>query len=43
MPFTSFTKMTRSDVLAVKAYLLSLKPVHAPRLPNGLAFPIDIR
>ena len=43
MPFTSFTKMTRSDVLAVKAYLFSLKPVHAPRVPNDLMFPIDIR
>jgi mono/diheme cytochrome c family protein len=43
MPFTSFTKMTRSDVLAVKAYLFSLKPVNAPRVPNGLAFPFDIR
>ena len=43
MPFTSFTKMTRSDVLAVKAYLFSLKPVHAPRVPNGLSFPFDIR
>lgn len=43
MPFTSFTKMTRADVLSVKAYLFSLKPVHAPHIPNGLAFPFDIR
>lgn len=43
MPFTSFTKMTRSDVLAIKAYLFSLKPVNAPRVPNSLAFPFDIR
>ena len=43
MPFTSFTKMTRSDVLAVKAYLFSLKPVNAPRVPNKMAFPFDIR
>ena len=43
MPFTSFTKMTRSDVLAVKAYLFSLQPVHAPQLPNHLEFPFDIR
>jgi mono/diheme cytochrome c family protein len=43
MPFTSYTKMTRSDVLAVKTYLFSLPPVHAPRAPNGLAFPFDIR
>ena len=43
MPFTSFTKMTRSDVMAVKAYLFSLKPVYAPRAPNHMAFPFDIR
>ena len=43
MPFTSFTRMTRNDVLAVKAYLFSLKPVHAPRVPNNMAFPFDIR
>ena len=43
MPFTSFTKMTRGDVQAVKAYLFSLKPVNAPRVPNNLAFPFDIR
>jgi mono/diheme cytochrome c family protein len=43
MPFTSYTKMTRSDVLAVKAYLFSLKPVYAPRGPNNMAFPFDIR
>jgi mono/diheme cytochrome c family protein len=43
MPFTSFTKMTRSDILAVKAYLFSLKPVNAPRVPNKMAFPFDIR
>jgi mono/diheme cytochrome c family protein len=43
MPFTSFTKMTRSDVMAVKAYLFSLKPVHAPRAPSDMSFPFNIR
>ena len=43
MPYTSFTKMTREDVLAVKAYLFTLKPVFAPRPPNGLDFPFNIR
>jgi len=43
MSFTSFTKMTRSDVLAIKVYLFSLKPVHAPRVPNNMAFPFDMR
>jgi mono/diheme cytochrome c family protein len=43
MPFTSYTKMTRGDVLAIKAYLFSLKPVRAPAPPNSMMFPIDIR
>ena len=43
MPFTSYTKMMRSDVLAIKAYLFSLKPVYAPCAPDDMAFPFDIR
>ncbi len=43
MPYTSFTKMTREDVQAIKAYLFTLKPVFAPRAPNGMDFPFDIR
>ncbi len=43
MPFPSFTRMTRSDVLAIKAYLFSLPPVHAPHVANTLMFPFDIR
>jgi mono/diheme cytochrome c family protein len=43
MPFTSFTRMTRSDVLAIKAYLFSLRPVYAPRAPSHMAFPFDVR
>ena len=43
MPYTSYTRMTREDVLAIKAYLFSLKPVFSPMKPNGLNFPFDIR
>jgi mono/diheme cytochrome c family protein len=43
MPYPWYTKVTRDDVLAIKAYLDSLKPVHAPREPNKLAFPFNIR
>ncbi len=43
MPFTSFTKVNRDDVLAIKAYLFSLKPVHSEQKPDKLAFPFDIR
>jgi mono/diheme cytochrome c family protein len=42
-PFTSFSKVTREDVLAIKAYLFSLAPVHAPQQPNTLGFPFNIR
>jgi mono/diheme cytochrome c family protein len=42
-PFTSFTKVTREDALAIKAYLFSLAPVSASRQPNTLRFPFNIR
>jgi mono/diheme cytochrome c family protein len=43
MSFTSYTKMTRQDVMAIKAYLFSLKPVRVTRDVNQLAFPFNIR
>ncbi len=43
MVFTSYTKMPRSDVDALYAYLMSLPPVHAPRLGVALNFPFNIR
>ena len=43
MPYPWYTKVTREDVLAIKAYLMSLKPVHSPPLPNKMAFPFNIR
>jgi mono/diheme cytochrome c family protein len=43
MPFDHYTKATRQDVLAIKAYLFSLPPVHAPKPENHLVFPYDIR
>ena len=42
-PFPWYTKVTRDDVLAIKAYLFSLPPVHAPRKPLKFAFPFSIR
>jgi mono/diheme cytochrome c family protein len=43
-PFPWFTKITRDDVLAIKAYLFSLiAPANAPRQPLKLAFPFSIR
>ncbi len=43
MPFPWYTKVTRDDALAIKAYLFSLQPEHAPRRPNKLVFPFNIR
>ena len=42
-PFPWFTRVSRDDVLAIKAYLFSLPPANAPRRPNALRFPFNIR
>jgi mono/diheme cytochrome c family protein len=43
MPYQWYTRMTRDDVLAIKAFLFSLPPVNAPAKPNELTFPFNIR
>ena len=43
MPYTSYTYMSDADALAIKAYLFSIKPVHAPGLKNTLVFPFNQR
>jgi mono/diheme cytochrome c family protein len=43
MPYTSYTYMSDADALAVKAYLFTLKPLHAPAPQNTLIFPFDQR
>ena len=43
MPYPWYTKVTREDVLAIKAYLMTVKPVHAPREANKMTFPFNIR
>lgn len=42
-PYTSYTAMSRDDILAIKAYLFSLPVVHAPARPNELSFPFNQR
>ena len=42
-PYTSYTGLTRDDAVAIKSYLFSLPPVHAPAHPNGLIFPFNQR
>ena len=43
MPFASYTYMTDADAGAIKAYLFSLAPVHAPAPKNTLSFPFNQR
>jgi mono/diheme cytochrome c family protein len=43
MPFTAYTKMSRDDVLAIRAYLATVEPVHQPVKANTLPFPFNIR
>jgi mono/diheme cytochrome c family protein len=42
-PYTSFTAISRDDVLAIKAYLLSLPPEHVANKDNSLSFPFNQR
>lgn len=43
MPYTSYTGMSRDDVLAIKAWLFSLPPVRQANRANELSFPFDQR
>jgi mono/diheme cytochrome c family protein len=43
MPFPYYTKMSREDVQAIRAYLNTLAPVHHEVETNQLPFPLDIR
>jgi mono/diheme cytochrome c family protein len=42
-PFQWYTRVTRDDVLAIKAYLFSVPAVHAEQKVNQLNFPFSIR
>jgi mono/diheme cytochrome c family protein len=43
MPYTSYTYMTDADALAIKAYLFTLAPVHAPARRDELSWPYNER
>ena len=43
MPYQWFTRVTRDDVMAIRAYLMSVPAVHAPNKPNDLIFPFNVR
>ena len=42
-PYPSFTGITDSDALAIKAYLFSLPPVHQQSRPHDVGFPFSWR
>jgi len=42
-PYTSYTLLVRDDVLAIKAYLFSLPPVHLVVPTNNVSFPYSQR
>jgi mono/diheme cytochrome c family protein len=42
-PYPYFTKMTRDDVLAIRAWLATLAPVHNTAPPPQLRFPLNYR
>jgi mono/diheme cytochrome c family protein len=43
MPYTYYTKATREDVLAIRAYLETVDPVRNEVKVNQLPFPFDVR
>jgi len=43
MPFTSYTKMSHDDVVAIRAYLNTVEPVRHAVVANTLPFPFNIR
>jgi mono/diheme cytochrome c family protein len=43
MPYPAYTKMTRDDVLAIRAYLSTVAPVSNSVVANQLPFPLNIR
>jgi mono/diheme cytochrome c family protein len=42
-PYTSYTQLSRDDVLAIKAYLWTVPPAVQPNRPNELGFPFNQR
>jgi mono/diheme cytochrome c family protein len=43
MPYTYYTKITRDDALAIRAYLNTIPAVHSEVHVNRLPFPLNIR
>ncbi|MGA2553009.1 MAG: c-type cytochrome [Burkholderiaceae bacterium] len=43
MPFPWYTRVTRDDIMAIRAYLNTVAPVEKADAPNKLRFPFSIR
>jgi mono/diheme cytochrome c family protein len=43
MPYNAYTKMTREDVLAIRAYLNTVTAVYNPVVANTRPFPFNVR
>jgi mono/diheme cytochrome c family protein len=43
MPYSSYSKLSYQDVMAIKAYLESIPPVEKPNRPMTIPFPLNIR
>ena len=43
MPYNAYTRLSRDDVMAIRAYLNSLEAVRSSRNANTLPFPFNIR
>lgn len=43
MPYTAYTKMSRDDVKAIRAFLNTVPPVHTDYAKSRLTFPLSIR
>ena len=43
MPYTYYTKISRDDALAIRAYLNTIPPVHNEVRPDQLPFPLSVR
>src|SRR4051794_15405277 len=42
-PYPNFTKLIRDDILAIRAYLATLTPVHSTPTPPDLRWPLNYR
>jgi mono/diheme cytochrome c family protein len=43
MPYDAYSKLSYQDVMAIKAYLMSLKPSPTPNRPTQIPFPLNTR